>query len=165
MSSISITIPGEPVAKGRARAFIRHGHIGHYTPEKTARYESLVKLAALQAMTGQAPIEGPVLLIIRAFMTIPVSWSKKKQLAASSGEVAHTKRPDLDNILKSIKDGLNQVVWKDDAQVIAVCASKSYGTPRVEVEINRLTTDTLTARGLQLYETDCCNQRPGSKNR
>ena len=31
------TIPGVPVAKGRARAFVRNGHVGHYTPDKTAR--------------------------------------------------------------------------------------------------------------------------------
>jgi len=47
---ISFTIPGEPVAKGRARSCVRNGHIAHYTPEKTALYENLVRLAAQQAM-------------------------------------------------------------------------------------------------------------------
>ena len=27
-----------------ASAVVRHGHVAHYTPEKTARYENLVKL-------------------------------------------------------------------------------------------------------------------------
>ena len=33
--TVAFFVPGEPVAKGRARAFVRHGHVAHYTPEKT----------------------------------------------------------------------------------------------------------------------------------
>ena len=133
--TFTFTIPGEPIAKGRARSFIRAGHIAHYTPDKTVRYENLVKLAAQQAMAGIAPIEGAVSLTMRAFFSIPVSWSMKKQRAAALGEFAHTKRPDLDNVVKAIKDGANGVAWKDDSQVVDVRASKRYGTPRVEVEV------------------------------
>lgn len=134
---ITFTIPGEPVAKGRARSFIRAGHIAHHTPEKTARYENLVRLAAQQVM-ARAPIEGPVHLTVRAFFSIPVSWSLKKQRSAALGELMHTKRPDLDNVVKAIKDGANGVVWKDDSQVADIRASKRYGTPRVEVEVSPL---------------------------
>ncbi len=133
--AVTFTIPGEPVAKGRARAFIRAGHVGHYTPDKTARYENLVRLAAQQAMVGIAPIEGAVSLTMRAIFSIPASWSMKKQRAAALGEFAHTKRPDLDNVLKAIKDGSNGVVWKDDSQVVDVRASKRYGAPCVEVSV------------------------------
>ncbi len=133
--AITFTIPGDPVAKGRARSFVRNGHVAHYTPEKTARYENLVRLAAQQAMGDVQPTEGAVGLIVRAFMGIPKSWSQKKQRAAALGEVVPTKRPDLDNIVKAIKDGANGVTWRDDAQVIDVRASKRYGMPRVEVEV------------------------------
>ncbi len=133
--TITFTIPGEPVAKGRARSFVRNGHIAHYTPGKTARYENLVRLVAQQAIGEKAPIECAVALVVRAFFSIPTSWSLKKQRAAVIGEVMPTKRPDLDNIIKAIKDGANGVAWKDDSQVIDVRASKRYGTPRVEVEI------------------------------
>ena len=135
MDKITFTIPGEPVAKGRARSFIRNGHVAHYTPDKTARYENLVKLAAQQAMGERNPSEGAVALIVRAFMSIPASWSQKKQRAAALGEVTPTKRPDLDNIVKAVKDGANGVTWKDDSQVVDVRASKRYGAPRVEVEV------------------------------
>ena len=132
---IAFTIPGEPVAKGRARSFVRNGHVAHYTPEKTARYENLVKLAAGQAMASLTPIEGAVAITVRAYFSIPKSWSLKKQRAAALGEIMHTKRPDLDNVVKAVKDGANEVVWKDDSQVVRVLASKSYGDPRVEVEV------------------------------
>lgn len=132
---ITFTIPGEPVAKGRARSFVRNGHVAHYTPDKTARYENLVKLAAQQAMSDIAPLDVAVALTVRAFFSIPKSWSLKKQRAAALGEVMHTKRPDLDNVVKAIKDGANGVVWVDDSQVVFVSASKKYGSPRVEVEV------------------------------
>lgn len=137
---IKFTIPGEPVAKGRARFARRGNFVTTYTPEKTARYENLVKLAAQKAMAVavEAPIECAVGLIICAYFSVPRSWSLKRQSAAESGEVMHTKRPDLDNVIKSIKDGANCVVWNDDSQVVDIRASKRYGTPRVEVEVFKI---------------------------
>ncbi|UUM20948.1 RusA family crossover junction endodeoxyribonuclease [Mycoavidus sp. SF9855] len=133
----SFTIPGAPVAKGRARSFLRQGRIAHYTPQKTAQYENLVQLVAQQAMGKATPITCAVTLNIRAFLSIPTSWSRKKQLAAAVGEIVPTKRPDLDNLIKAIKDGANAVIWIDNSQVIDIYASKRYGAPRVEVEIQR----------------------------
>ncbi len=132
---ITFTVPGEPVAKGRARSFIRNGHIAHYTPDRTARYENLVRLAAQQAMADAAPLDAAVALTVLVFFSIPKSWSLKKQRAAALGEIMHTKRPDLDNVVKAIKDGANGVVWADDSQVAVLRASKAYGQPRVEVRV------------------------------
>jgi Holliday junction resolvase RusA-like endonuclease len=140
MNYITFTIPGEPVAKGRARSFVRNGHVAHYTPEKTAHYENLVRLAAQQAMAGRAPIEGPVRLVVDAWLGIPVSWSLNKQRQAALHAIQPTKRPDLDNILKAVKDGMNNIVWRDDSQVVVVQASKVYGQPRVEVKVQELQT-------------------------
>lgn len=131
---VRFTIPGEPVAKGRARSFVRNGHVAHYTPEKTARYENLVKLAAQQAMQGRAPADGALRLMVRAFFTIPASWSNKRRAAAIGMPV--TKRPDLDNVIKAIKDGCNGVIWADDCQCTELHASKAFSDrPRVEVEV------------------------------
>lgn len=138
MTTFYFSVHGEPVAKGRARSFIRNGHVAHYTPDKTARYENLVKLAAQQAVGGMPPASGACSLVVRAYMGIPASWSQKKQRMAAMGEILPTKRPDLDNIVKAIKDGANKVLWGDDSQVVDVRASKRYGTPRVEVVVSAL---------------------------
>ena len=134
---MSFTVPGEPVAKGRARSFVRNGHVAHYTPEKTARYENLVKLAAERAMAGGAPMSAALRLTVDAVFTIPASWSNKRRAAARGTPV--TKRPDLDNVVKAIKDGCNGVAWVDDSQCTFLHASKVYGeTPRVDVRIEVL---------------------------
>lgn len=134
MSIIAFTIPGQPVAKGRPRACIRGGKVATYTPDNTARYENLVKLAAQEAMKGLPPIGGAVALEVKVFLAVPASWPKKKQAEAVAGTVRPNGRPDADNLLKSVADGMNGVVFADDAQVTSCLVQKRYDTaPRVEV--------------------------------
>lgn len=139
---LTFEIPGEPVAKGRPRTAIvrsKAGKIGtrHYTPEKTEKYEARVAVFAQQAMAGRPVIDGPVALSVTALFPIPPSWSKKRQAAARAGAEQHTKKPDLDNVIKAIKDGLNGVAWKDDSQVCVLreCRKGYSDTPRVLVTV------------------------------
>ena len=131
----SFTVPGEPVAKGRARAFVRGGRIAHYTPDKTERYEARVATFAQQAMAGARPLVGGVALSVVARFSIPVSWSKKRRQAAMDGLEHVTKRPDLDNVLKAIKDGMNGIAWLDDSQVVQLvdCRKVYAEQPGVDV--------------------------------
>lgn len=132
------TVPGEPTAKARARAGAR----GFYTPQKTADYESLVAYSCREKRGLKSPFKGPLVLSMIAFMPIPKSWSKKQQERARIGQLMHIKRPDLDNLIKSIKDGLNGVAWEDDSQVVGVHAHKVYADkPRVEVGVFKLLVD------------------------
>lgn len=136
---ITFTIPGNPVAKGRARSFIRNGRIGHHTPEKTVNYESLVALAAQSAMKGGALMDGPVQLYVAAHFAIPKSWSNKRREANRTTPEWVTKKPDMDNLAKSICDGMNGVVWVDDSQVAALSGIKIYAdTPCVRVTVTAL---------------------------
>lgn len=131
----SFTVPGEPVAKGRARAFVRGGRVAHYTPDKTERYEARVATFAQQAMAGARPLEGGVALSVVARFSIPASWSKKRRQAAMDGLEQVTKRPDLDNVLKAIKDGMSGVAWLDDSQVVRLvdCRKVYAELPGVDV--------------------------------
>ena len=134
MNTVYFTIPGTPVAKGRARSFIRAGHVAHYTPEKTAKYEDLVKLSGRQAMGAHKPMQGALSLVCTFWMPVPQSYSKKRTADCLAGREHPAKKPDTDNILKAIKDGCNEVVWGDDCQVVDVIARKRYGeVPRAEV--------------------------------
>lgn len=136
---VFFTIPGTPVAKGRPRSFVRGGRVGHFTPEKTVRYESLVAHEASFAMAGGSPVEGPVRLCVMAYFPIPASWSKKRQKAALGGSEHVTKKPDLDNVVKAVKDGMNGVAWRDDCQVVSLVANKEYSDrPRVEVRFEEI---------------------------
>jgi len=130
---ISFTVPGEPQGKGRAK----FGNGRTYTPEKTVAYEGLIALAGERAMAGAEPMLGPVSLSFTAVYSIPARLPKKRREAMLSGAVVPTKKPDLDNIAKAIGDGLNGVVFKDDAQIAELrSVRKIYGaTPGLIVEV------------------------------
>ncbi|KVP48413.1 RusA family crossover junction endodeoxyribonuclease [Burkholderia ubonensis] len=136
---VEFVVPGKPVAKGRPR-FARHGaHVRTFTPEATERYENLVKMAARAAMRDTQPYEGPVRLIVNIGLPIPASWSAKRQDAAAAGAIGATKKPDWSNVAKSIEDGLNGIVYVDDAQIVDGSVSKRYTrTPGVRVEVIEL---------------------------
>lgn len=132
---IKFTVPGAPVGKGRPKVSTRGGKFAKmYTPEKTANYETLVALAAQQAMVGRTLLSGPVEVQMAILLPIPASWSKKKQAAAIAGQVYPTKKPDADNVVKAIFDGINGVVWNDDVQACDILVRKRYAeTPGVQV--------------------------------
>lgn len=137
---IVFEVPGEPVAKGRARVSTFGGHIRMHTPQKTVNYESMVAVVAQQAMAGNPPLTGPVMLSVYAVFQPPKSWSKKLQQLNFETPQFVVKKPDFDNVLKALCDGMNGVVWVDDSQVAVLgqCC-KVYGNrPRVEVTVARL---------------------------
>jgi Holliday junction resolvase RusA-like endonuclease len=136
---IEIRVPGQPQGKGRAR-FARQGRfVRAYTPTKTVAYEGLIALAAEQVVGNRGQISGPVDLRIAAVFQIPKSWSKKRRLEASLAPEWHTGKPDSDNIMKAVGDGLNGIVWKDDSQIARCSLSKVYGeTPGLLVTVTPL---------------------------
>ncbi len=76
---------------------------------------------------------------IKAYYSIPVSVSKKRQQAMAAGEIRPVKKPDADNIIKVVADALNQVAYRDDADIVTVSLVKFYSRqPRIEVEIESL---------------------------
>ncbi|MBU9293086.1 RusA family crossover junction endodeoxyribonuclease [Burkholderia multivorans] len=132
---VEFVVPGAPVAKGRPKFARRGAHVTIYTPETTERYENLVKMAARAAMRSTAPYAGPIRLIVHIGLPIPASWSMKRQGEAAAGAIGATKKPDADNVVKALKDGMNGVVYVDDGQVVDLWVSKRYArTPGVRIE-------------------------------
>ena len=138
MLELRIVVPGEPVAKGRARLGVVRGHAVAYTPAKTRHYEDIVREQAVQQFGTRQPLRD-VALTLRAtfFRGIPASWSKAKREAALLGTLRPTGRPDLDNMVKAITDGLNGVAYHDDAQIVEATVAKFYSLdPRVDVVLS-----------------------------
>ena len=57
---------------------------------------------------------------------MPKSWSRKRK--EQMLYEPHTQLPDLDNLVKSVLDGLNHTfnIWNDDKQVAALTATKHW---------------------------------------
>ena len=123
MTAITFTIPGKPFAKQRPRVSAFGGKARAYTPKETVSFERTVGQTALPHFT--APVSGPVRLTIFATFSPAPSWSKRKR--ADHLHRPHTQKPDLDNIAKAIKDGLNRIAWADDSQVSEMICRKVWG--------------------------------------
>lgn len=133
---IDFVVYGAPQGKGRPRVGRVGANVRMFTPAKTLAYEGLVAHCGAAAMAGRALIEGPVELRLVIECQVPASWSKRKQAQALAGEILPTTKPDVDNVIKAIGDGLNGVVWRDDVQVTDVITRKRYAEkPQVRVTI------------------------------
>lgn len=146
MRPVTFLVPGQPVGKGRPRSVTRKRrdkvtgkmgtYLAHITPEKTERYEESVQAAARLAMTGRALITGPVMVELDITVQVPQSWSKKRKSQALAGQIFPTTKPDKDNVIKAIYDGINGIVWKDDVQAVDGHQRKRYGdVPGVRVRV------------------------------
>lgn len=129
---IQFTVYGSPVAQGRPRFFIRRKAVGNQKligsqdPEKSKSWKETVKWQAIEC---KAKIQdGPLWLFLHFKLPRPKSLSKKVH--------HHTKKPDLDNLVKGVKDGLKGICYADDSQVVRLAATKEYGEqPCVIVKI------------------------------
>ena len=116
---VKLFIPGMPVAKQRPKFFRRGALTGTYTPKKTVAWENLVALISFP----KRPPGGKMGLPIRAklIFTLPRPKTLPKRV------IYHVKRPDLDNLEKSIWDGMNKIMFTNDSQIYQVEKMKVYG--------------------------------------
>ena len=131
----SFTVYGTPVGKGRPRFRNTGKFVQTYTPEKTANYETLVKLAYQQEYGGEPLLAGAISAKIIAYFPIPKSTSRKAKKEMLNGW--HVKKCDADNLIKSILDALNEVAYRDDSAVAKIYCEKRYSEmPRVEISLD-----------------------------
>lgn len=116
---------GNIVGKGRPRFTRIGGYVRTYTPKRTHDYESLIKEAYPGVMH-----EGALRIEISAFFMIPKSYTKKR--SAKLPGKPYMMKPDIDNIAKSVLDGLNGTAWKDDNQVVELKIKKYYAIDNIE---------------------------------
>lgn len=132
---------GEAVGKGRPRVTRRGNHVHTYTPERTRIFEDAMRFELLASTCERTPIYPagiPLKAIITIGMRVPKSYSKVKREKCLKGEIIPTKKPDIDNVLKSIFDALCGFAMDDDSQIVEVVAEKLYTEePYVEVTITR----------------------------
>jgi len=125
---LTYMVEGNPIGKGRPKFARRGNFVSAYTPTKTRDYESVIKEAAQKAMGSNELLETPVTVAIYITVPIPQSYSKKRTEACLKDIERPIKKPDIDNIAKCFLDAMNDIVYKDDTQVLTLHVTKVYGT-------------------------------------
>lgn len=123
--ALSISVPGEPISKGRPRVVRSARGSGRpitYTPQATAAQEQLVALYARQGMAGRDRDEASAFGVSLTF------------------HLRTRVRRDIDNLSKLILDALNGIVWGDDSQVEELHARLVRGAadPRTGILVYRI---------------------------
>ena len=134
---VKFTVYGEPQGKGRPRFSKVANHVKTRTPDETILYENLIQ-TEFRRQCGNVRFsdEDQLDMRILAFYQIPSSVSKKKTRQMLDRVIRPTQKPDWDNIGKVVADSLNQVAYRDDAQVVDSQVRKFYSDqPRIEVTI------------------------------
>lgn len=136
---VRLIVRGEPVAAPRPRAAAFGGRARVYGaaaahPVHTWR-ERIV--AAVEAQYGGPPLAGPLRLDVEFYLGRPGRLCRKKD---AEGPLPCVARPDVDNLVKAVKDALSGRVYGDDCQVVEERARKRYHAkgdgPHAVVEVH-----------------------------
>lgn len=113
---------------GKAVGWQRTGHSGHfYTQTKTRDYQKIIASLARQAIGTGGRFPGAVEVKILMQLEPAKSMPKKNRLLALLGKIFPLKKPDVDNVTKSVLDAMNKIVYEDDCQVCRLVFDKVYG--------------------------------------
>lgn len=99
--------------KRRPKIANKGGHAHAYTPTATLEEEALVA-AAYKGEKHQ----GAVKVTVHIYKALPASKPKRVE------RERNLTKPDIDNVLKAVLDGLNGVAYEDDTQVVEVSVTK-----------------------------------------
>lgn len=144
--SLTITIPGEPVAQGRPRAYRMGAGVRLVDPEKSRSWKGVAQVHMREAIarndhdfTALPHSEGPLQVHVTAVYTCPKSAWRKRDPLPRRRKVS---KPDADNIGKACLDAGNGLLYLDDSQVARLVVDKFIGAqgeaPHVVVEVSRL---------------------------
>lgn len=125
MNEIVFTVAGVPQPQGSARAFTyqrtaeKGGGIGARVDSDNPKLKAWrldVGKAARVAYRGPL-LDGPVRIVAAFYLPAPKSLRRPKP---------HTTRPDVDKLSRAIADAITGIIYRDDAQVTQLKATKSY---------------------------------------
>jgi len=129
-----------PVAqpRQRIRSFVANGKAcaQNYTPTKSPVNVFKAALQSEAAKHFTRPLNCPVCIHLHFILPRPQSMTRKR---GDNPRVRHTKKPDLENIIKAALDALTGIAFVDDSRVCSMIASKWIAaadeTPHVDVHI------------------------------
>ena len=128
MKEIEFEILGKPIHKKRPR-FKKWGPKKAYNPQKPeeARWVLEVRTQITPEIQRWLPLTGPIFLKLTFLMPLSKEFSIAELKGLPTFALPYMHTPDLDNLIKFVKDCCNVWLWKDDRQVYHVDALKIYG--------------------------------------
>jgi Holliday junction resolvase RusA-like endonuclease len=128
-------IEGNPRGQGRPRATIRGRHASVYEAKEDTLYKNNIT-AQIVAQRPEYIEFSPIAIDVAFYVQRPkYHYNSKGAVKDRYVDDSPIGKPDLDNMLKALKDACNGIVWRDDAQIVDVKASKEYADTRPHLTI------------------------------
>lgn len=143
---VAFEVPGEPTAAKRPRFAHRGKFTKVYDPDTNVEWKRHIRDSFLHTVPDDVLHDAPFPRGIPLAMSVEFRFSRKKShfgtgrnlnKLKASAPAFHTVKPDVDNLLKLVKDALNGLVYADDSQVCRYdLAVKRYDDrPRTVIRI------------------------------
>lgn len=133
--------PIQPQPKARHRTAIRNHRIIHHSDLKTKAFEQAIKLYSRQQFHQK-----PLTQALRGVFLFKLQKPGKGKKGSKMSEPIVV--PDLDNLLKAVCDGMNKIVYNDDAQITELCCKKIWTIENEKPSI-QVWLDTLDENGIE----------------
>lgn len=133
---IEFRVDGKIRGKARPRFNVYSKKV--YTTQQDKVFESNIASSYLNAYETFYSKEKYLRLEADMYFAIPKSYTKKRKALCLSGKERPNKKPDSDNVLKGIADGLNNIAYEDDIQLIEMEGRKFYTSEENDYMIIRL---------------------------
>lgn len=137
---LNFVVHGVAQPQGSTRAFMPRGwRRPIVTSDNPANkgWRQLVAEAAGRAIAAQ-----PTFRLIETAALLRMVFYLPRPKALRDRLVPHTKKPDLDKLVRSCKDALSKVAFRDDSLVIEISARKQYAhpgeSPRAEITVGEI---------------------------
>ena len=112
-------LPGNPIALKRGRMANGRIYDSQKLEKKAVQWEMVIQ-------RGDSLFKGPVAVKITFKLPAPVLLVNKLSKGKIEAFPPHSKKPDLDNLIKFYLDCMNGIIFFDDAQVYSLYAEKVY---------------------------------------
>lgn len=117
---IEFFVPGPPVAQQRAKTvFVKGRVVGKRDPEQCKVFKNHVADRAFEAIRGCYKADTPIGVEFTFWLPRPPSVSIKKRPYP-------VKKPDIDNLFKGVADGMENVAYSTDSQIVSETTHKRY---------------------------------------
>jgi Holliday junction resolvase RusA-like endonuclease len=138
---LTFSVYGVAPPKGNMKAFIPKGWQRAILTDSNKNIKQWTLLVAdgASAAIQQLPEHerGPLTEGVR--LTVMFYLPRPKKYQRAGVDPVHITKPDLDKLVRGVKDALTRIVWNDDSQVIELVTRKDYArlddAPHVDIAV------------------------------
>lgn len=137
--ALQFTVFGEAQPQGSSRAFVPKGHTRPIITSDNPDLKSWRQLVKERANDSLAQLPASERDLLADGVRVSIAFYLPRPKTLPKRYTAHTKKPDVDKLVRAVFDALSQTVFRDDAQVCELITAKYYAhegeAPHVDVRV------------------------------